>query len=149
MSTPITTAPTQVAHPFKAVLRTIFQNIVVWVPAAILAAPMLSDFIEANFPGTPVPAAIITGTAFLIALTGLVARLMAIPQINDAFTKVGLGAEPKAVSQTVVEQYHSILNNNIKEATTESVISEIAKTDRELAEEIAGRINLIDAGHGK
>jgi hypothetical protein len=135
MSTTITPAPTQVTHPFKAVLRTIFQNIIVWVPAVILAAPMLSEFIEENFPGTPVPAAIIAVTAFLISATGFVARLMAIPAINSAFTKIGLGATPKKAELSPAEQYNALLK------APGIVVEKPSEADESLS--------LVDEGYGK
>jgi len=53
------------------------------VPAVVVA-------VEQDHPGLLGPAGVVAVTA-----SGIVARVMALPAVNDLLTRFGLGAEPK------------------------------------------------------
>lgn len=86
--------PTQTAFPWKATIRTGLQ--VLLGLGATLAAIWL--VVQDELGGYLSPeaqaliGAIVAGT---IAVSTTLARVMAIPAVNDWLTKIGLGAEPK------------------------------------------------------
>lgn len=83
----------------QRVLRTIVQALVVLVPIvnglALAAAAYLSEQTDVTVP--PVVFvwlnAVIAVTALIM---GLVARLMAVPGVNDWLTRIGLGSVPRS-----------------------------------------------------
>lgn len=82
--------PTQVAHPWKATIRTVVAYLVVVVPALIVAIPVVQDQLGAYLPESW--SLWLTGAAgFLAALVGAVTRLMALHQVQALLAKVGLG----------------------------------------------------------
>lgn len=87
--------PTQVVHPWKAAVRTGIQAFISVASIAVIALPYVQEFVEQFWPGSPVVAFIGGAALFIGALAGLVTRIMAIPAVNDALTRIGLGAEPK------------------------------------------------------
>lgn len=87
--------PTQVAFPWKATIRTGIQTFLSVAGILALVAPMLQEFIDQFWPGSPVIAWIGTAAVFTAALAALITRIMAIPAVNDLLTKIGLGATPK------------------------------------------------------
>lgn len=95
MSHVLETEPTQVAFPWKATLRTALQTFLSVAGILTLVAPMLQEFIDQFWPGSPVIAWIGTGAVFTAALAALITRIMAIPAVNDLLTRIGLGATPK------------------------------------------------------
>lgn len=96
MTNPPIVAPTQTVYPWKAALRTGIQVLLSSLVLIALIGPLLSDFIEQQFPGSPVAGWIIGGVAFCSALGALIARIMALPQVNAILTTIGLGATPKS-----------------------------------------------------
>lgn len=78
--------PTQVGHPWRTTLRSIIQFV---VPLAT-AVPLIVDAVQAGNPGASGPIA-----AAALAVSGAITRVMAIPQVNDLLTRIGLGAYPK------------------------------------------------------
>jgi uncharacterized membrane protein len=82
---PVVPVPSQVAHPSKAVLRTVVQTVVTL--AAVI--PLVVEVIGDDSPVWLVP--ILTGA---VVLAGVVTRIMAIPMVNGWLTSVGLGATP-------------------------------------------------------
>jgi hypothetical protein len=94
-NTPVVT-PTQTVYPWKAALRTGLQALTSALILVALIGPLLADFIRDQFPGSPVAGWIIGGVAFCAALSALIARIMAVPQVNAALTAIGLGATPKS-----------------------------------------------------
>lgn len=87
--------PTQVKHPVKATLRTVFAAAVVLVPTYVVVIPALLDGLGDYIP--PAARAWLAGSVvFVTALIATVTRIMALPAVNDALTALGLGAEPKA-----------------------------------------------------
>lgn len=95
MSVTPTPTPTQVAHPWKATVRTAIQTFLAVAAVLVLVAPEVQAFVDQFWPGSPVVAWIGAGAAFVAALAGLVTRIMAIPAVNDLLTRVGLGASPR------------------------------------------------------
>lgn len=78
--------PTQVAHPWRAAVRTAIQ-VIAGLAAAI---PLIVPAIEGDQPGLLGPAG-----AVAVGVAAAVTRVMAIPAVNDLLTRLGLGAEPK------------------------------------------------------
>lgn len=91
---PVTTS-TQQAHPWRAAIRTAVQVAAVLIAAAIVAGPEISLFIEQFWPGSPVPAWIAAAVAFLAGLSGLLARLAALPAVDRLLEHIfRLGSAP-------------------------------------------------------
>lgn len=78
--------PTQVRFPWRATVRTVIQAI----PAVAVAVPGVVAAIEQDHPGLLGPVGLVAVTA-----SGIAARVMALPAVNDLLTRFGLGAEPK------------------------------------------------------
>jgi hypothetical protein len=92
MPAPITT---QQRHPWRAAVRTTLEVALVLATAAIAAGPLIADFIESTWPGSPVVAWITAGVAFLASLSGLLARLAALPAVDAALQRIlKLGSAP-------------------------------------------------------
>lgn len=88
-------ASTQQQHPWRSAVRTALQTAVVLAAAAIVAGPEIAAFVEQIWPGSPVPAWIAGAVAFLSALSGLVARLTALPAVDRLLEHVArLGSAP-------------------------------------------------------
>lgn len=86
--------PTQVVYPWRAALRTGGQTFLAALGLAVLAAPLISEFVGQFWPDSPVIAWIGGGAAFAGALSTLITRIMALAPVNDFLTKIGLGANP-------------------------------------------------------
>lgn len=90
--------------PVQRVLRTILQALIVLVPAANALALAVVDYLntqtDVTVPGWVflVLNGVIIGSAFVM---GLVARIMAVPGVNDWLTKIGLGSIPKSADGAV------------------------------------------------
>ena len=90
--------PTQVKHPVKATLRTVFAAAVVLVPTYVVIVPEVLAGLGDYIP----PAArawLAASVVFVTALIATITRIMALPAVNDALTALGLGAEPKAAGK--------------------------------------------------
>lgn len=90
--------PTQVKHPVKATLRTVFAAVVVLVPTYVVIVPEVLAGLGDYIP----PAArawLAASVVFVTALIATITRIMALPVVNDALTAFGLGAEPKAAGK--------------------------------------------------
>lgn len=83
--------PTQVAHPWRASLRTALQTALASIVALVAVLPLVQDFVEQVAPGSPVVAWIAGATATLSALALAVTRIMALGPVNDLLTRIGLG----------------------------------------------------------
>lgn len=97
----MTITPTQIAFPWSATLRTILQTVsglilgawAIITVAAVLAPQLLAaigDLLPPEWAAWAVGA-----VAFIGALAGAFARVMAIPGVNDWLTKIKLGATPR------------------------------------------------------
>jgi hypothetical protein len=87
--------PTQVVHPWKAAIRTGIQSFLAVAGIAVLALPLVQEFVAQFWPDSPVIGFIGLAATFIGGLALLVSRIMAIPGVNDALTQIGLGAQPK------------------------------------------------------
>lgn len=100
MTTPTAPVP---AYPVKRVLRTIVQALVVYVPITNAVAAALAAYLaEQGYVVVP-------GWAFLVLngvvavtalLAGAVARIMAVPGVNNVLAKLGLGVAPSDANST-------------------------------------------------
>ena len=86
-------AASQTEHPWRATARTLIQSILgaaVAVASILIFVPGAMDELAAALGevGIVVP-------AVLIALPPVIARIMAIPGIEAALRKIGLGAAPR------------------------------------------------------
>lgn len=87
----------------QRVLRTIVQALIILVPlangVALAAAGYLQEQTHLVIPGWVF--LVLNGVVAVTALVmGLVARVMAVPGVNDWLTRIGLGSVPKsAVSE--------------------------------------------------
>lgn len=88
MTTPTQPAPTQVRHPFRATLRTIF--------ATGLAIASLAPTVAAV--GGLEKLTAVPAVSQVLLVCGIVTRVMAIPGVNDLLRKVlpFLATDPKA-----------------------------------------------------
>lgn len=92
-----TVAVPEIWYKTQRVLRTIVQALVALVPIANGVAIAAASYLTTQ-TGVEVPGwvfiwlnAIIAATALIM---GLVARIMAVPGVNDWLTKIGLGSVP-------------------------------------------------------
>lgn len=88
---PVPGTPTQVAHPGKATLRTVVQTAIPAILGFVVIAPQV---IEAVLSEPSIPdnlrvwlAGIAAG---IIAVAGIIARVMAIPGVENFLIKLGL-----------------------------------------------------------
>lgn len=86
---------TQVLYPWKAAARTAIQAFLAFVGLllAALAIPEVRTFGETYLPPSWF-AWILGAAAFLSALAGILAKVMALAQFNEFLTRIGLGATP-------------------------------------------------------
>lgn len=92
--------PTTPTIWFKAqrVLRTIVQGLVVLVPIANAVALAVVGYLneQTDIDVSAWVFAVLNGVIVVTALVmGLVARVMAVPGVNDLLTKIGLGSVPR------------------------------------------------------
>ena len=94
-------APTQVQHPWRATLRTgvaVLLGLAVVLPA-IWA--IIGDELAMAGWVIPEPVSVVVATviAAVVAAASIITRIMAIPQVSDWLTKVGLGPAPQGGSE--------------------------------------------------
>ena len=95
MTDPTTPVPTQVVRPWRTSIRTGIQIALAFITLYAVAADPINEFITQFWPNSPV-IAIITGAGAILSGAGLlITRLMALPQVNEFLTLIGLGAAPK------------------------------------------------------
>lgn len=82
--------PTQVAHPWKAVVRTVATYVVSAIAVVIAAVPIVEETLGAYLPEAWV-AWLIGAAAVLGAVQLALTRIMALSQLQDLLVKVGLG----------------------------------------------------------
>jgi hypothetical protein len=87
--------PSQVAHPWKATVRTVVQVGIVVFTFVLAVGPailnILAEDLGAHLP-PGVTAWLLGAAAVITALSGAVARIMAIPRVNDLLGRVRLDA---------------------------------------------------------
>lgn len=88
---------TQEQEPGKTTIRTVIQTVLGIVIGAGIVLPLVGVIVQEEL-GAWLPenwvAAIIGFSAVAAAVSAAVTRIMAIPAVNDALRKVGLGAGP-------------------------------------------------------
>jgi NADPH-dependent ferric siderophore reductase len=84
-------------YAFQRVIRTILVNAVVILPVVNLTLPLVAEAFRAD----DIPADIylwVNGVVLgILAVTGLLTRIIAIPAVNAALTRLGAGTIPRAV----------------------------------------------------
>ena len=87
--------PSQVAHPWRATLRTIVQVGVPLFGFVLLAGPPILTILAEDL-GTHLPpgvtAWLLGAAAVITAVSGAVARIMALPRVNEALRRIRLDA---------------------------------------------------------
>ena len=94
---------TQVEHPWRAALRTGVNTALSVLALAVVALPLISEFVSEFWPGSPVVAWIATAVAFAGAIATLINRLILLPAFNDLLTRIGLGPAPKGQTISVLD----------------------------------------------
>lgn len=88
----------EIWHPFQRVLRTIVQALIVLVPVVNGVAAAVVAYLSEQTDVAVHPTVFVWLNA-VIAVTavimGLIARIMAVPGVNDVLAKIGLGSVPK------------------------------------------------------
>lgn len=101
--------------PVQRVLRTIVQALVVLVPVVNGVAVTIVAYLNEQTDVTVHPTVFVWLNA-IIAVTavvmGLIARVMAVPGVNDALAKVGLGSVPK---REIPDDVSGLLRRDLKE----------------------------------
>lgn len=87
--------PTQVAHPWRASIRTGLQTATAVLAALVLALPLVQEFVAEVAPDSPVIGWIAAATGVVAALATLITRLTALPAVNDLLTRLGIGPVSK------------------------------------------------------
>lgn len=93
VATPVDTGvPTQIAHPNKATWRTVFAVLVAVLSGVILLGPEIIQAIlaEETLPEN-IRLALTAVSTVIIAIAGIITRIMAIPGVNELLKKIGLG----------------------------------------------------------
>lgn len=93
VATPVNTGvPTQIAHPAKATWRTVFAVLVAVLSGVIVLGPeiiqaiLVEDTLPENFR-----LALTAVSTVIVAIAGIITRIMAIPGVNELLKKIGLG----------------------------------------------------------
>lgn len=96
----MTTTIPPIWYKTQRVLRTIVQALIVLVPLVNALAVAVVDYLGTQTDVVVPDVVFVWLNAAIVAtalLMGLVARLMAVPGVNDLLGKVGLGSVPKSV----------------------------------------------------
>ena len=88
--------PTQVAHPWRATVRTLLAVLLGVGIVAPIAWLIVREELERQQLVLPpgVVAAVAYGLAVLAVITSSITRIMAIPQVSDLLTRAGIGPTP-------------------------------------------------------
>lgn len=117
----ITTVP-PIWYKTQRVLRTIIQALIVLVPVVNGVAAAAIAYLTAQ-TDVAVPEFIFVWLNVAVALTalvmGLVARIMAVPGVNDILARIGLGSVPRKAVGTLPDpgtstraEYRAALDND-------------------------------------
>lgn len=84
--------PTQIAHPAKATWRTVFAVVIAVFSGVILLGPEIIQavLVEESLPEN-IRLALAAVSAVIVAVAGIVTRIMAIPGVNQILKKISLG----------------------------------------------------------
>ena len=89
------TDPSQVSYPWRAAFRTGGQTLLASLAVLVAVAPLVTEFIDKFWPGSPVGAWIVGAAALAGGVSTLITRIMALESVNRLLTRLGLGATPK------------------------------------------------------
>lgn len=89
-TSPAPGTPTQVAHPWKAVVRTVATYVAATLAVLIAAVPIVQDSLGPYLPDAWM-AWLVGAAAVLGAIQVALTRIMALSQMQDLLSKVGLG----------------------------------------------------------
>lgn len=89
---------TQVRRPGQTTVRSVIQNVLAVVLVVVTVGPPILEAIlqEDSLPENLRTALLAVG-AIIAAVAGVLARIMAIPQVNEALRRIGIGASPAQV----------------------------------------------------
>lgn len=90
----IPTQATQVTYPWKAAVRTAVQAFLSFAALFAVASPILVPFLSEYLPAEWV-AYVVGFGVFVAGLSAVVARIMALPQLQSFLGSIGLAAVPK------------------------------------------------------
>ena len=84
--------PTQVAHPAKTTVRTVFQTLVAVAVGVVVLGPPIIDAIVQE-PGLPeqIRGPLLAVSGVVVAVGAIAARIMAVPGVNRLLERIGLG----------------------------------------------------------
>ena len=85
---------TQVAHPGRATWRTATAGAISIIVALPVILGVVIDGMGDQLPGK-VKGILVATSAFTVALTATLTRIMAIPAVNEALSRIGLSAAPR------------------------------------------------------
>lgn len=92
--------PTQTMHPWRATARTVAQTVIGGILALGIVLPIawgiVQDELAKQDLALPEGAAAIGGVivAVVVAVSAILARIMAIPQVDALLHRIGLSADP-------------------------------------------------------
>ena len=85
---------TQVAHPGRATWRTATAGAISIIVALPVILGVVIDGMGDQLPNK-VKGILVATSAFTVALTATLTRIMAIPAVNEALSRIGLSAAPR------------------------------------------------------
>ena len=101
-----TNTPTQVAHPIRAVLRTAVAVIVTLATILPVAWSIIGE--ELANAGVVIPdnvGAVVAGAiALVVAVSGILTRIMALPAVDDMLAIFGLSAQPQSEPRRALDE---------------------------------------------
>lgn len=106
--------PTQVAYPWRAAVRTVLAYLAgagIVVPIAwTIAQETLGAYLS---PG--VITAIAWTVGLIVAVSGFITRVMAIPAVNELLTRLGVGATPAEVPRGAIDDESDVSTHELDE----------------------------------
>lgn len=112
MADHVAVTPSQVAYPWRATLRTVLEVGLVLFGFVLLAGPeilrILAEDLKAHLPAG-LYAAMLAWAAILTALAGALARIAALPRVNDLLGRIRLdaGSQVRGVTGSQVPSVNS------------------------------------------
>ena len=100
------TLSTQEVHPNKASLRTFIQTLIPALVTLVAVVPQIVEIIldEVGKANVALPGWLyvtLTGASVACAVVAaIVARVMAVPGVEDKLKKIGIGTKPKEIDET-------------------------------------------------
>ncbi|HEY8591190.1 MAG TPA: hypothetical protein VIL55_16705 [Naasia sp.] len=94
MITPTPQTPTQVRYPWKAAARTAIQAFLSFAGLLAVTLPIALPFLAEYLPPSWIGFLVAAGV-FVAGLAAVIARIMALPQLQTFLTSIHLGATPK------------------------------------------------------